>query len=105
MKLNTKVLAKTVDVQMGTHTAKDASIVFDGDRNMLFVAHDEYEREVISTNLISYGYITMPGEVFIKDWSEHEGLTQSLVDAGLVEIIESVKVGPFQSTAHRVRIL
>lgn len=60
--------------------------------------------EPLSTSLIAYGYIEFPGEVFIKDWSEHEGLAAALADAGAGEITETLTVGPFNSTAYRFQL-
>lgn len=61
--------------------------------------------ETLSVNLSGYGLRPSPGNVFIKDWSEHEGWTQKLVDAGLVEIVREVSVGPFSSRAYEVSLL
>jgi hypothetical protein len=44
-------------------------------------------------------------EVFVKDWSEGEGVAQSLIDAGLAEFVGEHVVGPFSSRAVRLRIL
>lgn len=61
--------------------------------------------EVITTNLSAYGLLPQDDTVFIKDWSEHDGLTASLVDAGVVEIVREVRVGPFKSRAYEVRVI
>lgn len=60
--------------------------------------------EPLSTSLLAYGYIEFPGEVFIKDWSEHEGLAAALVDAGAGEVTETLTVGPFNSRAYRFQL-
>ena len=39
------------------------------------------------------------------DWTEHEGLADALVMAGVVMTVESVRVGPFSSRAYRVLVL
>lgn len=61
--------------------------------------------EHISVRLGAYGLVPAPGNVFIKDWSEHEGLTQSLVDAGLAQIVATFTVGPFASRAYEVKVM
>lgn len=61
--------------------------------------------ERLSVNLDAYGLIPSPGHVFIKDWSEGSGVTASLVDTGLVEVIDTHSVGPFDSTAYEVRVV
>ncbi len=58
---------------------------------------------VLSTVLLAYGYMPFFGETFIKDWTEHSGLTDTLVMAGVVTVVERLTVGPFNSTAYRVR--
>lgn len=62
------------------------------------------EEEVLSVNLVTYGLLPGPDEVFVKDWSEHAGLAQSLVDAGHAEFVDEHFVGPFKSRAVRLRI-
>lgn len=61
--------------------------------------------ERLSVNLDVYGLSTATGEVWIKDWSEHEGLTGNLAEQGLVEVVSTAHVGPFASRAHLVRVL
>ncbi|MFD2794588.1 hypothetical protein ACFS27_13610 [Promicromonospora vindobonensis] len=60
--------------------------------------------ERLSVNLLDYGFIARPGNVFIKDWSEGEGLTARLEAAGLVKRVHKVVVGPFCSTAYEVEV-
>lgn len=60
--------------------------------------------EPLSVNLSAYGLVPRPGHVFIKDWSECSGLTASLADSGLVEIVDTHAVGPFDSTAYEVKV-
>lgn len=61
--------------------------------------------EQLSTDLSVYGLPTGLGDVWIKDWTEHEGLAQGLVEQGLGEIIGTAEVGPFASRAHLVKVL
>lgn len=60
--------------------------------------------EVLSVNLSDYGLYADAGNVFIKDYSEHEGLTQSLVEANLVKVVRQVTFGPFNTTAYEVEV-
>lgn len=62
------------------------------------------EEEVLSVNLTDYGYIAFPGEVFVKDWSEHQGLPAALEQAGIATVKAPITVGPFGSTAYRMRL-
>lgn len=61
--------------------------------------------EVLTVNLLSSGYVADPGEVFVKDWSEHSGLAAALVAARVAKHVESVRVGPHGAIAHRLRII
>lgn len=63
------------------------------------------EEEVLTVNLLSSGYVADPGEVFVKDWSEHSGLAAALVAARVAKHVESLRVGPHGATAHRLRII
>lgn len=63
------------------------------------------EDEVLSVDLFEYGYVPAPGEVFMKDWSEHHGFAAALQAAGVIEVVGEVHVGPFMSKAYRVRVM
>lgn len=62
------------------------------------------EEEVLSVNLTDYDYIAFPGEVFVKDWSEHQGLPAALEQAGIATVKAPITVGPFASTAYRMQL-
>lgn len=62
------------------------------------------ESEVLTVDLTQYGYVAFPGEVFVKDWSEHQGLAAALEQAGIGTISTAIIVGPFASTAYRMRL-
>ena len=61
--------------------------------------------EVLTTNLAAYGLTAPAGHVWIKDWSEHEGLAASLAALGLVEEVGEAFVGLFSSRAVLARVL
>ena len=80
-------------------------IVYDADRHYVgFNSHEDPIERVV-TNLAAYGLFPQADTVFIKDWSEHQGVTQSLVDAGLAEIVREVFVGPYETRAYELRII
>lgn len=81
----------------------DGELVHDDEHRELHLLADE-GIEHLSVNLGTYGVTAAPGHVFIKDWSEHHGLASRMQDAGLVEIVDTIVVGPFASQAHEVRI-
>jgi len=62
------------------------------------------EEEVLTVDLLTSGYLAFPGEVFVKDWSGHTGLALALARASIAEVIEPVRVGPFEQTAYRMRV-
>lgn len=72
---------------------------------LVLVDHATAEEEVLTVNLLSSGYVADPGEVFVKDWSEHSGLAAALVAARVAKHVESLRVGPHRATAHRLRII
>lgn len=79
------------------------------DGSLALVAQDEDEDgmpnvETLSVNLTAYDLHPPEGHVYVKDHSEHEGLAQALVNAGLVEIIgDKFTFGTFGS-GYLVRI-
>lgn len=81
------------------------TLTYDHRAQRLQIAYPDGETEVLSTDLMVYGYLPWPGELFIKDWSEHRGLCDALVTAGIVVPVERIEVGPFRSRAYRVRVL
>lgn len=81
-------------------------VVYLSDQNALILLDKDHGgRERLSINLEAYGLTPNPGHVFIKDWSEHRGLANSLADAGLVQLTEKYAVGQFASTAYEARVI
>lgn len=85
------------------HIELTGSLVHDPGRELLELITDEGP-ERLATNLRGYGLVPAPGNVFVKDWSEHAGLTDSLVAQGLAKKVRQVAVGPFDSTAYEVEL-
>jgi hypothetical protein len=44
-------------------------------------------------------------EVFIKDYSENEGILTALCTAGIVRVIDYIEVGPYKSPAAKCELL
>lgn len=88
--------ADTGDVLVSTHTPDGvgAALLFDSaDPDPDLIGPPD----VISTVLTGYGLTARssdgpdsPAQCWIKDWSEHAGLAQSLADAGVVCIVDRV---------------
>lgn len=83
----------------------EGRIEYDRSQHSLAIANpDTGEEEVLTINLLTSGYVAFPGEVFVKDWSEHSGLAAELEQAGIAEVVETVVVGPHQQRAYRMRV-
>ncbi len=88
------------------HVALTGVLSYNPARASLIVAdHETGEAEVLSVDLTVYGYVALPGEVFVKDWSEHSGLAATLEAAGIAREVQTLRVGPFRSTAYRMELL
>src|SRR5258708_6588209 len=61
--------------------------------------------QIVSVNLAAYGLVPPAGHVYIKDWSENEGLVDVLVDADVVIVIQKIEVGQFRSRAFLVKVV
>lgn len=89
-----------------TRLDRAGDIQYDGRQHALvLVDPTTVEEEVLTVDLLSSGYVAEPGEVFVKDWSEHSGLAAALVAARVANHVESLRVGPHGATAHRLQIL
>lgn len=78
---------------------------YDPRRDLVEIRYEDGETEVLSLDLSYYGLTALPGTVWVKDWSEHAGLADALVIAGVAAPVESFRVGPFSSRAYLVRVL
>lgn len=123
-----RILARNIQVHLGSYTDtgdllldEDASFSIDSATAGAVLLFDSQDPdpdlfgppEVISTSLTMYGLTARsqadgaagPAQCWIKDWSEHEGLAQSLVDAGVARIITTATdVGPRGLRAHLIEI-
>ena len=61
------------------HVTLAGDLAYDPASSALVLIHDDGEHHVLSTVLLAYGYMPFFGETFIKDWTEHSGLTDTLV--------------------------
>lgn len=72
--------------------------------SLILANHATGEAKVLTVDLTVYGYVSAPGEVFVRGWSKHAGLATALEVAGVARIVETVHVGPFDSPAHRMQL-
>lgn len=63
------------------------------------------EDEVLTVSLLRDGYVAFPGEVFVRDYSEHFGLPEALAVAGVCELVDTLSIGPFGACVARMRVL
>ncbi|MFC9755209.1 hypothetical protein [Streptomyces sp. NPDC056921] len=97
-------ITKKHNVTVGFGFIKLTGSLHHDDESRSLVLETEEGPEHISVSLRSYGFTPKPGNVFIKDWSEHAGLTARLEQAGLVQPLHELNVGPFGSTAYEVKV-
>lgn len=81
---------------------------YGGHRQVMLVdQHDEHRViSLVSINLAEMGLEPTPGAFWIKNYSEHKGLGEALVKAGVVERTPrpTVKYGPFDASADEYRL-
>ncbi|MDK6274151.1 hypothetical protein QP116_00015 [Pseudoglutamicibacter cumminsii] len=63
------------------------------------------EDEVLTVSLLRDGYFAFPGEISVRDYSEHFGLPAALVAAGICGEVEEISIGPFGSRVVRMRVI
>jgi hypothetical protein len=88
---------------LGTEIKGD--VQFSATQHALTLTSPNEPAEVLTTNLGVYGYKAQEDTVFIKDWSEHQGVTASLTAQGIVQPVRELRVGPFNSIAWEVRVV
>ncbi|MBL3698993.1 hypothetical protein [Leucobacter luti] len=77
----------------------------DPTQHALVLAFDDGDSEVLSIDLLSSGYVAFPGEVFVRDYSEHFELPAALVEAGVCEAVEEIQLRPHGSRVQRMRVI
>ena len=85
------LIASRVELRL-PHVTLTGALAYDPAFSALVLIHDDGEHHVLSTVLLTYGYLPFFGETFIKDWTEHSGLTDALVMAGVVSVVERLTV-------------
>lgn len=100
-----ETIGHDVEIDFGVFSLT-GDVRYDEEQSALILADRERGfPEHLSVSLLAYGgLIPEPGCVFVKDWSEHEGLAHQLVAAGLGEISDEVRVGPFRMRAYQLKI-
>lgn len=55
---------------------------------------EPWDDEVLSVNLGGYEMYPPEGHVYVRDYSEHEGLPAALEAAGIATVVERLSFGP-----------
>ena len=78
----------------------------DGALALVFHYSDGDGLDTLSTNLVGHGLVAPPDHVYVKSYSEHEGLAETMADAGIAEQVgEPVTFGPFDTSAVLMKVL
>lgn len=96
-------LATSVTLHFGEAVRTTGQVGYDAARQLLLFITTE-DTEVLSVNLETYGLTTPAWHVWVKDWSEHTGLTNQLTNLQIATYKITAEVGPFNSPAHLVEI-
>jgi len=96
-------LTDETSLRFGQDVQLTGYLAYDHHRSLLYLITEE-GYEVLSVNLLAYGLPTPPGGVWIKDWSEHAGLTAQLISLQVATYDKTALVGPFESPAHLVHL-
>lgn len=80
-------------------------IEHDANQHALEMLFPEGDSEILTVDLHSSGYVAFPGEVFVRDYSEHSGLPDALAVAGVCELVDTLSIGPFGARVARTRVL
>lgn len=96
-------LTTLITLYFGEKVRYVGRVTYGGANGLLYFVADE-DNEVLSVNLEAYGLTTPPGHAWIKDWSEHSGVTSQLINVQAVTHKQTALVGPFDSPAHLVQV-
>lgn len=96
-------LTHIISLRFGESVHLAGTVAHDETNALLLFVTDE-DAEVLSIDLDAYGLSTPQDHVWIKDWSEHAGVTSQLANLGIVQHKGTAHVGPFDSPAHLVEV-
>lgn len=76
----------------------------DGQLALEFRSLDGEPLAILSINLVGHGLIAPSGHVFVKNYSEGEGLTEAMEEAGIATYVETVFFGPYDLSADLMKV-
>jgi len=64
------------------------------------------ERETLSVNLSAYGLEPEPDQFYVKDYAQHEGLADALIEAGIAKRVDPAPItfGPHDTQAYLMEV-
>jgi hypothetical protein len=77
----------------------------DGSLALTFTAPDGEPLATLSVNLGGHGIACPPGHVYVKNYSEGEGMAAALEVAGVATRVEEITFGPYDTTATLMKVL
>lgn len=77
----------------GEHLLKYIGNYGDGSPALALYDNEGEEAAVVTVSLAGYNVTPPEGHVFIKNYSENEGVLKPLIEAGILSIQDSVKPG------------
>ncbi len=85
----------------------DAAKYADG--SVALIARGEYDdgepfNEVLTVNLTGYNMTPPAGHVFVRDYSEHEGLPDALEKLGILRKAGTSSIGPFDAKVALMKV-
>lgn len=99
-----KLMREALRLRFG-ETELQGSLHYDPAQHALEMLFPDSDSEMLTVDLLASGYVAYPGEVFVRDYSEHSGLPAALVAAGVCGELEKLSVGPFSSSVSRMRVI
>ena len=80
------------------------SMYADGQTALLFAPDTGEPAWALSTNLAGHGLHAPDGHVFVKGYSEHEGLAKELERLEVATPVQEVTFGPYSTTATLMQL-
>lgn len=90
---------KDANVRVSQYADKSLALIAEGVDDEGFP-----DVETLSVNLTAYNLRPAPNCVYVKAYAEHEGLAEALVTAGIGVIEGTIHFGPYNTTAHVLRL-
>lgn len=95
--LNAKYVRGTGDITKAAYENGSMALCFDAGGGDGF--------DTLSVNLVAYGLVAPDGHVYVRNYSEGEGLADALAEAGVAWPVSIVTFGPHDTTATLMKVL